>query len=127
MYQLLTVSLVVMGLAHTIARERLFAPLRNRVGNHDTWLGYFVTCPYCLSHWLAFAIVPITRTYAIEVPYDWGAIGWVLRWFLSSVLVAVVAAFFRIGFYFIDESQGFIRRRQRAVELDVEEAEHAKH
>src|SRR5690349_3439948 len=115
MYQLLTVSLVVMGLAHTIARERLFAPLRDRLGNHDTWPGYFVTCPYCLSHWLAFAIVPVTRTYAIDVPYDWGTVGWIIRWFLSSVLVAVVAAFFRIGFYFIDESQGFIRKRQRAV------------
>jgi hypothetical protein len=128
-FQLVAVALVVMGLAHTISRERIFAPLRERIGDRDTWLGYFMSCPYCLSHWIAFAVVPVTKTYPIDVPYDWGFVSSLLRWFLSSILVTVIAAFFRIGFYFIDESQGLIRRRQKVVELDLEDAGHheAKH
>jgi hypothetical protein len=46
---------------------------------------------------------------------------------LSSVLVSVVAAFFRIGFYFIDETQGLIRRRERMADIDLEEATQHRH
>jgi hypothetical protein len=120
MFQLIAVSLVVMGLSHTIARERLFAPLRDHLGGQRTWFGYLVSCPYCVSHWVALVLVPVTGTYAIEVRHDWGPVTWLLRWFLSSILVAVIAAFFRIGFYFVDQQQGLIRHQQKAVELDVE-------
>jgi hypothetical protein len=116
----IAVSLVVMGLSHTIARERIFGWLRARLGGQDTWLGYLVSCPYCASHWIAFVLVPLTGTYPVEVPYDWGFLTIILRWFLGSIFVTVIAAFFRIGFYFIDEGQGFIRRRVRATEVDVE-------
>jgi hypothetical protein len=126
-FRLLTLSLVVMGCAHTIARERLFAPLRARLGGHETWFGYLVSCPYCVSHWVAFALVPLTGIYAIEVPYEWGIVSPILRWFLSSILVAVVASFFRIGFYFIDETQGLIRRRERMADIDLEEASQHRH
>jgi hypothetical protein len=121
MPQLLAVSLVVMGMAHTLSRERLFAPLRRRLGGSETWLGYLVSCPYCASHWIAFALVPITGTYAVSVPYDWGFFTTLARWFLSSILVSVIAAFFRIGFYFIDESQGLIRWRHTATKAEFDE------
>ncbi|MES1209456.1 MAG: DUF1360 domain-containing protein, partial [Pseudomonadota bacterium] len=105
---------------HTIARERLFAPLRRALGGHDTWLGYLVSCPYCVSHWVAFLLVPVTGTYAIDVVPRWGAVSWVLRWLLSSVLVTAVAAFLRVAFYFVDETQGLVRRRQKTVEAQTE-------
>jgi uncharacterized membrane protein len=114
------VALVVMGLAHTIARERIAEPLRRRLGGRETWLGYLVSCPYCLSHWLAMVLVPLTGTYPVQVVVQWGALATVLRWFLSSVLVAVLAAFFRVIFYFVDETQGLVRRRQRFVEEEAE-------
>ncbi len=116
LWRLVTVSLVVMGLSHTIARERLFAPLRRALGGHDTWLGYLVSCPYCVSHWIAFLLVPLTGTYAIEVVPRWGPVSTVLRWLLSSILVTVVAAFLRVAFYFVDETQGLVRRQQKTVE-----------
>ncbi len=119
MSQLIALSLIVMGLAHTISRERIFAPLRARLGGPETWLGYLVSCPYCCSHWIAFVLVPLTGTYPVEIPYDWGFLTSIARWFLASILVTVIAAFFRIGFYFIDEGQGLIRRRQRATKIDV--------
>ena len=121
-WKLLTVSLVVMGLSHTIARERLFAPLRRALGGHDTWLGYLVSCPYCVSHWIAFLLVPLTGTYAIDVVPHWGPVSWVLRWLLSSVLVTAVAAFMRVAFYFVDETQGLVRRQQKTVEAQTETA-----
>jgi len=117
--RLLAVSLVMMGLSHTIARERLFAPLRERLGGKQTWLGYLVSCPYCVSHWIAAVVVPLTGTYPLDVVPSWGFASTLLRWVLSSVLVAVVAAFLRVIFYFVDESQGLVRREQRSVEEEV--------
>jgi uncharacterized membrane protein len=118
--RVLAVSLVVMGLSHTVARERICAPLRDRLGGKETWLGYLVSCPYCVSHWVAFVLVPLTGACAIPVAPRWGIVSRVAQWFLSSVLVAVIAAFFRVAFYFVDESQGLVKRRQRSVEEEVE-------
>ena len=117
--QLFAVSLVVMGLAHTLTRERIGEPLRRRLGGKETWLGYLVSCPYCTSHWLAFLLVPLTGTYFVDVVPRWGAATSVLLWFLSSILVTVIAAFFRVIFYYVDETQGLIKRRQRSVEEET--------
>jgi uncharacterized membrane protein len=118
--QLLAVSLIVMGLSHTIARERICEPLRARLGGKETWLGYLVSCPYCVSHWLALVLVPITGTYAVNVVPALGPLAGLIRWLLSSILVAVLAAFFRVVFYFVDETQGLVKRRQRSVEEETE-------
>jgi len=118
--QLLAVSLIVMGLSHTIARERICEPLRARLGGKETWLGYMVSCPYCVSHWIALILVPTTGTFPVNVVPDLGPAAGVLRWLLSSILVAVLAAFFRVIFYFVDETQGLVKRRQRSVEEETE-------
>ena len=128
-FQLFAVSTVVMCLSHTIAKERMFLPLRKRLGGMDTWRGYLVSCPYCLSHWLAFAIVPLTGTFFIEVPWDWGAGAWVASWILSSILVVALAAFLRVGFYFIDEGQKLTREKKVVVADEAAEVrdDHAAH
>jgi len=117
-FQLFAVSAVVMGVSQTIAKERIFAPVRERLGGKDTWFGYLVSCPYCVSHYAAFALVPLTGTYAIDVAVG-GLPGTVLSWFLSSLLVTVIAAFFRVMFWFVDETQGLVRRRQRTEEEEI--------
>jgi uncharacterized membrane protein len=117
-FQLLAVSAVVMGVSQTVAKERIFAPVRERLGGKDTWFGYLVSCPYCVSHYAAFALVPLTGTYAIDVVVG-GWPGTVLSWFLSSLLVTVIAAFFRVMFWFVDETQGLVRRRQRTEEEET--------
>jgi dolichyl-phosphate-mannose--protein O-mannosyl transferase len=109
--QLLLVSAVVMGLSHTIAKERIFDPLRRKAGGIATWRGYLVACPYCASHWLAFVLVPLTGTYLIHIVPRIPVLSAVLDWFLSSILVTVVAAFLRVGFYLVDEGQRLTRRR----------------
>jgi Kef-type K+ transport system membrane component KefB len=117
-FQLFAVAAVVMGMAQTISKERIFAPLRERLGGKETWFGYLVSCPYCASHYLAFLLVPITGTYAIDVAVG-GWVGSVLRWFLSSILLTVIAAFYRVIFWFVDETQGLVRRRQRTEEEET--------
>jgi hypothetical protein len=119
LFQLLAVSAVVMGMAQTIAKERIFQPLRDRLGNKETWLGYLVSCPYCASHYLAFALVPLTGSYYVQVTVEWGLLSRLLTWFLSSYLVVVIAAFLRVAFWFVDETQGLIRRRQRTEDEEV--------
>lgn len=117
-FQLFAVAAVVMGLSQTVAKERIFAPLRERLGGKDTWLGYLVSCPYCASHYIAFALVPLTGTYPIQVAVG-GWVGGVLRWFLASILLTVIAAFYRVIFWFVDETQGLVRRRQRTEEEEI--------
>jgi Kef-type K+ transport system membrane component KefB len=117
-FQLFAVAAVVMGMAQTISKERIFAPLRERLGGKETWFGYLVSCPYCASHYLAFLLVPLTGTYAIDVAVG-GWVGSVLRWFLSSILLTVIAAFYRVIFWFVDETQGLVRRRQRTEEEET--------
>jgi len=117
--QLLLVSAVVMGMSQTLARERIFEPLRARLGGKDTWLGYLVSCPYCASHSFAFVLVPLTGTYVIPVIVGPRWLAAVLEWFLSSVLVTVVAAFLRVAFWFFDEQQALVRREKQLADVAV--------
>jgi hypothetical protein len=64
--------------------------------------------------------VPITGTYPIDVVPRWPYVSGILRWLLATVLVAVLGAFLRVFFYFVDETQGLVRRRQRSVEEETE-------
>jgi hypothetical protein len=117
--QLVGLSLVVMGLSQTIARERVFEPLRGLVARRSDWFGYLVSCPYCVSHWVALALVPVTGVHPLDVTPRLGSAAPVVRWFLASILVATLAAFLRVVFYFVDETQGLVRRRQKVVERQV--------
>lgn len=117
--RILVVGAVVMGLSHTLAREKIFAPLRDALGGMDTWFGYLVSCPYCASHYFAFALVPLTNTYAIHIAPRWHYVAPVLDWFLSSILITVVAAFLRVGFYMVDEGQRLTRQRKKLTEAEA--------
>ena len=118
-FRIFVVSAVVMGISQTIAKERVFASLRRWLGGHETYLGYLVSCPCCTSHWVSFALVPLTGTYVIDVVPDWGAWSGLARWFLSSIFITVMAAFLRIGFYLVDEGQGLLRREIVKTEAEA--------
>jgi hypothetical protein len=127
--QLVALSAVVMGIAQTLTKERMFEPLRQRLGGQETWLGYLVSCPYCASHWVAFVLVPLTGVYGIRVQVRLGVLTTLLDWFLSSMLVVVIAAFLRVAFWFVDESQGLVRRRNKVIEQVAQEGDdtHVRH
>lgn len=121
--KLLAVSAVVMGISYTISKEQIFAPLRRRCGGKETFFGYLVSCPYCLSHWVAFLMVPLTGLYLFELAIPEGLLSSVINWFLSAIVVTVVAAFLRVAFFFLDERQGLLRREERHLDHLIEEKE----
>jgi hypothetical protein len=125
--RLLFVSAVTMGLSHTLAREKVFEGLRNACGGMNTWRGYLVSCAYCASHWIAFILVPLTGAYGIRVAPRWPLISPVLDWFLSSILVTVIAAMLRVGFYFIDEEARLAKTRKRITQAEAETRERELH
>lgn len=119
LFQLFVIASVVMGSSHTIAKERIFEPLRRRMGGRDTWLGYLVCCPYCLSHWIAFVIVPLTGAYYVDVVALPSALHWLVSWLLSSIFVATMAAYLRVLFYVVDVAQGVLRRIEAVEEAEL--------
>jgi len=121
--KIVLVSAVTMGLSHTLARERIFEPLRNRCGGMSTWRGYLLSCPYCASHWVAFVLVPLTGAYGIRVAWSVPYLTPILDWFLSSILVTVIAAMLRVVFYFVDEEQRLLKTQKRAVAAQAEHEE----
>jgi hypothetical protein len=125
--KIVLVSAVTMGLSHTLAREKLFEPLRNACGGMSTWRGYLVSCAYCASHWLAFVLVPLTGAYGIHVTPRWAVVSPILDWFLSSILVTVIAAVLRVGFYFIDEEARLAKTKKRIGDAEVESREREVH
>ena len=125
--KIVLVSAVTMGLSHSIAREKLFEPLRNAFGGMSTWRGYLVSCAYCASHWLAFVLVPLTDAYGIRIAPRWPVVSPILDWFLSSILVTVIAAVLRVGFYFIDEEGRLAKTKKRISEVEVESRERDIH
>jgi hypothetical protein len=58
-----------------------------------------------------------------------GALERLLDWFLSSMLVVVIAAFLEVAFWFVDESQGLARRRRHVIEQVAQEEDdtHVRH
>ena len=121
--KILLVSAVTMGLSHTIAREKIFEPVRDACGGMSTWYGYLLSCPYCASHWVAFLLVPLTGAYGIHVAPRWPWVSPALDWFLSSVLVTVVAALLRVVFYLVDEEQRLTRTKKRVAQTEAEARE----
>ena len=121
--KIVLVSAVTMGLSHTVAREKMFEPLRNALGGMSTWRGYLVSCAYCASHWIAFILVPLTGAYGIRVAPRWPVVAPLLDWFLSSILVTVIAAVLRVGFYFIDEEARLAKTRKRITQVEAESRE----
>lgn len=96
LFHLFAISALTMGIPHTIARERIFAPLRERLGGKDAWFGYLVSCPHCVSHSVAFILVPLTDSTFMHIAPRPGLLSRLVGWFLSAILVTVIAAFLRI-------------------------------
>lgn len=117
----LLISLVTMCIVHTVTHERIFKPLRDRLGGKETWRGYLISCPYCFSHWVAFILVPLFGFRLLVIPWEWGVANAILEWFFNSILVVILAAFIRMAFFSIDDLVGVFRRQERLQDVELEE------
>ena len=56
---ILILSLPAAAISLTITKSFLFEHLREWVLERSKWFGKLVTCPYCASHWVSFALVAL--------------------------------------------------------------------
>lgn len=92
---ILVIGICVGTISNTISRTNVFKPLRLAIYRRNLWFGELIRCPYCLSHWVAFAAVAffgpqwrVTGNYS-----DYVVVGFVLV-FLS----ACTGGFIRLSF-----------------------------
>ena len=94
----LILSLPVAVISLTITRASVFQPLREWVLERNAWLGKLVTCPYCTSHWVSFALVAYYRPRIVQSAW------WPLDLILSAF--ALVALAMPISFVVYRSFQG---------------------
>lgn len=61
LFEWVVLSVTVWTVSTTIARARVFRPLRRWVKAHSDFFGEGVSCQYCISHWVAFALTLVYR------------------------------------------------------------------
>lgn len=87
-------TLIMVGVAagtaaFTVTRTKITAGLRDWTMKHNKWLGQLLSCPFCLSHWLAAIGVLIYQPRLTE--------RWIVTDLGLSWLVAVALAAFTFG------------------------------
>lgn len=90
--ELIDLGVVVMAtsaISLTITKSALFDGLRAYLGK-ESLLGKLAHCHYCVSHWVAFALVAIFQP-EIGTLFRWPAL-WLVEWFTLSMAVVGVSA-----------------------------------
>lgn len=78
-------SLATSTITLTITRAKVARPVRNWISNRSSYFGEMINCPYCTSHWIAFALCAVyhPRPFPLNV---------VLDWFLSSMAIVAISS-----------------------------------
>ncbi len=92
LFEWIVLSVIVWTVSTTIARARVFRPLRAWVKGRSDFFGEGVSCQYCISHWVAFALTLVYRPHLLEPAYRPASLPWLL-----PVLDYLVSAFAVIG------------------------------
>lgn len=85
----LIVAISIAAASITLTRARIFKPLRDRAMNSNYLLFKLVSCPYCMSHWLAAVFVPWTLFTISDVIWLDG----LMTWFFLVGLAAMFEGF----------------------------------
>ena len=59
--QAIVLGMVAGATSVTITKAKVFASLRTVIKARSEWAGTLVSCHYCTSHWVSFALVAIYR------------------------------------------------------------------
>lgn len=77
-------------ISYTISKGSIFGPLREWIIMRNLWLGKLATCPYCMSHWVAFLAMLIFHPRVIDSSYL--VASYIATWFTLAGLSALFAA-----------------------------------
>lgn len=80
----LYLSIATGAISMTVAKAKIFAPVRAFVTQHTAFIGGGLSCPYCVSHWVAFFFVCLYRPYLVH--------GYFVVDFVVSMMVIVALA-----------------------------------
>jgi Protein of unknown function (DUF1360) len=78
--QTLEIGITTGVISLTLAKSKLFSPMRNWIRYRSPWWGELVSCPYCASHWVGGLLV------ATQGP------GSPARWLIVSAMAIAVGA-----------------------------------
>lgn len=116
---LLIQAAAVASVTLTIAKGKIFQPVRNWLRDHWVWGAKLMTCGYCLSHWIAAAMVAAVGPVAVtQVP----AVNYIVTAF-ALISMATLIAGGMAHLYMMQESQ--VTELQERV-FAMEEAQRAK-
>lgn len=94
---LLILALANATISVTLNRASIFDAPRGWLAKKSEFLGKLLSCPYCLSHWVAFALVGIYRPQVLDAH-------WVLN-FLTASFAVVTLTTFCVGLMFASFQQ----------------------
>jgi hypothetical protein len=81
MEKVIYLSLAADSISFTVSESKLFLPLREWVKKRIPRLGEFLSCGYCLGHWVSFGLVAVYRPKLFE---SW----WLLDYSLTALVIA---------------------------------------
>lgn len=67
-------SIAVASVAMTLAKSQIFERPRYWVERKNRFLGELVSCPYCVSHWVALVAVIVYRPTPVSSGLSWGSL-----------------------------------------------------
>lgn len=86
MMDVIVISLVTASISFTFTEMKLFLPLREWARKRNAFLGEFLSCGYCLGHWIALGL---TVLYRPKLFTAW----WPADYFFTVLVIAWLAAF----------------------------------
>lgn len=84
----------------TVTKSKVAEPFRAFLSHHSPWLGKLFSCPYCFSHWTAFALVYLTK---IQVFPNWFVNFFVVAFAIVSLSTVLSATMWRLFYLHEDE------------------------
>lgn len=87
LFQVAILALATAAISVTVSKAKVFSGVRERIARRSHWLGELLTCPYCTSHWVAFALVAIYRPVLVRA---WFPVDLLVSAFVVVALAALL-------------------------------------
>ena len=121
LWQIVILSLATAAISLTISKAKVTAPAREWLARRNKWLGNLVECPYCTSHWVAFALVALYRPETIL--HLWVVLDLLVVAFVIVALAALVCGvIIKLNAYSADSSGSHATNRGSRQSSDEDDS-----